>query len=286
MRELGREHIPENHLYFRSSYRKYGAYLETQKLTLLPLWKSFGWAKYVLGKSWGVVKFDRVDEEPNIDEIKKLSGLKHGLLIWIPWKKLPEKSVLRKGGWRYMYAATHFKHTGFGYIWENYWKNWNDRAQRARKKFFQAQEKYWLEIQNVSHDVWKKAFLEAKIRIPLRWDFARFYSDIYGCAGQDIENYLCYDGEKVLWGLSVIFYDTYSSVHLLSFLPDAGKKLQVGTGLIDFWYKRAQEKWLSYISFDHLRDMKTAVSQQGYTDFKMNFINVEIDLKESYFKMF
>lgn len=37
MRELGREHIPENHLYFRSSYRKYGAYLETQKLTLLPL---------------------------------------------------------------------------------------------------------------------------------------------------------------------------------------------------------------------------------------------------------
>lgn len=174
-----------------------------------------------------MVKFDRVDDAPSIESIKRESGLKHGLLIWIPWRVLPTKEFLRKNGWRRLYPATHFQHTGFGYISETYWKNWNERAQRARKKFLHFQEELSLEIRSVDTQTWKKAFLCAKIHIPLREDFAHFFSDISACTGNDIENYLCYDGETVLGGLSVIFYDTHSSVHLLSFLPDASKKLQV-----------------------------------------------------------
>ena len=286
MRQTGRHYIPADHLYFRSSYSGYGQYLQTQKLRLLSLWNSFWWAKSVLWNFWGVVKFDRVDTEPEILDIKARSWLKHGLLIWIPWKKIPEKSRLKSGKWKYLYAATHFQHTGFWFIWENYWKNWNERAKRARKKFLEIQKEKKIEIRSVDTNTWKSAFLEAKIHIPLRADFARFYSDISACAGKDMENYLCYDWPTILGWLTVLFYDTTSSVHVLSFLPDVGKRYQVGTGLIDYWYQRAAEKWHKYISFDHLRDMKTAITQQGYTDFKMNFINVELELKESYFKLF
>lgn len=91
-------------------------------------------------------------------------------------------------------------------------------------------------------EVWKDAFLQAKVRVPLRRDFAKFYQDISQYAGQDIGNYLCYKGDEILGGLSVIFYSDTSSVHLLSFLPDTGKKLQVGTGLIDHWYMQAHRR--------------------------------------------
>jgi hypothetical protein len=167
-----------------------------------------------------------------------------------------------------------------------YYQSWNERAKRARKKFLSFQISENLKIKSVSVDIWKQAFLEAKVRIPLRRDFAKFYQDIYSYAGKDIENYLCYRGEEILGGLTVIYYDEVSSVHLLSFLPDTGKKLQVGTGLIDHWYSEGLKKGIKYINFDHLRDMTMARDQQGYTDFKMNFINVEVHLKESYFKLF
>jgi hypothetical protein len=95
MRVSGKEHVPEDHRYFRSSYVAYRNYLERgQKLAIVPLGNCFGWVKFVLGKSWRVAKFDRVDEEPSVAAIRK-TGLRHGLLIWIPWKRKPSFEELK-----------------------------------------------------------------------------------------------------------------------------------------------------------------------------------------------
>jgi hypothetical protein len=54
--------------------------------------------------------------------------------------------------------------------------------------------------------------------------------------------------------------------------------------LIDRWYAESLDKWLKYIDYDHLRDKFMTSDQQGYTDFKLNFIDDLIEYPKCYFQ--
>lgn len=78
-------------------------------------------------------------------------------------------------------------------------------------------------------------------------------------------------------------YDN-STVHLVAFTGKESKPSQAGTGLIDRWFSDSLAMGKKYASFDHLRDDSMARDQQGYTDFKLNFLDYEVRFPESYFR--
>jgi hypothetical protein len=72
---------------------------------------------------------------------------------------------------------------------------------------------------------------------------------------------------------------------LVSFLTNEGKNLQAWTWLIDYWFAISLQNNIKYINFDHLRDKFMPRDQQGYTDFKENFMENKVVFNDSYFKI-
>jgi hypothetical protein len=89
---------------------------------------------------------------------------------------------------------------------------------------------------------------------------------------------------EVAAGLAVLDYCGNSSVHLVAFTGPAAKPVQAGTGLIDRWFADSWARGIRYANFDHLRDKSMTADQQGYTDFKNNFMDYAITYPDSYFK--
>ncbi|MBW7954630.1 hypothetical protein H3C61_02355 [Candidatus Gracilibacteria bacterium] len=273
-----RENLPLDHGYYRTISPVYEKYLTTCNLKIQKLNNNkFGWIKNIFGL-FQIAKFERVDEEPNIEELKK-NGFKHGIVIWIPYTRCKNPT-----GWKNLWLNSHFTTTGFSII-ENefYYKKWKERAIRARKKFLNNSD---LRIELVDTDIFQKYYKEAKISQPYKYDFMKYHKTISSFDKQkDIKNMICFYNGQVVAGLSVIDYNNNSSAHLVSFLTNEGKTLQAGTGLIDFWFKNSFKNGLKYINFDHLKDKYMGKDQQGYTDFKENFMDYKVLFEDSYFKI-
>lgn len=97
---------------------------------------------------------------------------------------------------------------------------------------------------------------------------------------------------QVVAGLATLDYGPIdcshpnASVHLVAFTQEAAKPCQAGTALIDAWFDHSQKSGIHYINFDHLRDSKLAKDQQGYTDFKENFIQHHYRHLTTWFRFF
>ena len=89
---------------------------------------------------------------------------------------------------------------------------------------------------------------------------------------------------KIVAGLAVLNYCGNSSVHLVAFTGPDAKAIQAGTGLIDRWFDDSYKKGIRYVNFDHLRDASMTHDQQGYTDFKKNFMEYSLTYPDSYFQ--
>lgn len=75
-------------------------------------------------------------------------------------------------------------------------------------------------------------------------------------------------------------------MHLVAFTQEIAKPSQAGTALIDAWFDHCKKVGISYVNFDHLRDSKLAKDQQGYTDFKENFIQHHYQHLITWFRFF
>lgn len=275
---IDRKDLPLDHSYYRTSSNLYSKYLGKCGLKTHSLQNNkFGWIKNIFGL-FHVAKFERVDEEPNIDELRK-NWFKHWLIIWIPYSK-----VNKPVWWRNLWLNSHFTTTWFTRIDDEfYYKKWKERSRRARKKFLDNKD---LTVELVDMNTFQKYYKEAKISQPYKSDFMRYHRTISNLDDKnDIKNMICFYNKKVVAWLSVIDYNWNSSAHLVSFLTKEWKWLQAGTGLIDFWFKSSLENWLKYINFDHLRDNHMWRDQQWYTDFKENFMDYKVVFKDSYFKI-
>lgn len=279
MQIINQKDLPLDHWYYRSMSWLYKKYLHKCWLKTCDLSsENFWWIKDLW--LFQISKFERVDKEPDVNEIKK-SWFKHWLLIWIPYSRteIPK-------WWRRLFLNTHFTTTWFSKIEDEfYYKKWSERAKRARKKFLQNQD---LRIEIVSNDVFSKYYKETKAKQPMKCSFVKYHKDLSNLDdNNDLRNILCFDKEnKVLAWLSVINYNWNSSAHLVSFLTNAWKKVQAWTWLIDMWFKISLENWIKYINFDHLRDRYMSVDQKWYTEFKQNFMDFKVVFQKSYFKIF
>lgn len=229
-----------------------------------------------------LAKFDRIDTEPT-KELLAPHGFTRGFVIWIPFRRT-EIPV----GWHKLMIGTHFTRTGFVEI-ENqeYHKRWNERARRARKKFLSlAQEgnQENIHIELVDEETFVRAFQTVKVKHMFKSDYIKYYRSMIGIDPRSIRSYVCYRGETPVAGLAVHDYAGNASVHLVAFTGKESHPFQGGTGLMDRWFHDSVDMGIRYINFDHLRDSSMESSQQGYTDFKLNFIEKECYFKESYFR--
>lgn len=274
-----RSQMPLDQGYYRTISPIYKKYLEKCKLRIhtLPNGK-FWWVKNVLWITQ-IAKFERIDEEPDIEALKK-DGFKGWFVIWIPYTRIEMPKWWRKMWWPF---NSHFMMTGYSVIdREDYYKKWNERAQRARKKFLANKD---LRIELVDKETFQKYYKHVRISQPYKSAFMKYHNSLSNFdENKDIKNMVCFHKDKVIAWLSVLDYNTTSSAHLVSFLTNEWKDLQAWTGLIDYWFKMSQESWLKYINFDHLKDKNMSRDQEWYTKFKENFMDYKIEFKESYFK--
>lgn len=270
--------FPENHPYYRSSSPVYNRYLRDHcHIHTIPLEGGrFGWMKRIFGKYMQLVKFDRVDIEPT-RELLTSHGFVRGFVIWVPFRRtnIPQ-------GWRKLAVRTHFVRTGFVRI-ENYeyYKKWNERARRARKKFLSRTD---VRIELVDREAFTKAFQTVKVKHLFKSDYIRYYRAMTETEENAVRSYVCYRGDTPIAGLAVHDYSGNASVHLVAFTGPDAKDCQAGTGLMDRWFSDSVIQGIEYINFDHLRDSAMSKDQQGYTDFKLNFTENECFFRDSYFR--
>lgn len=273
-----KDYFPDFH-YFRSSsptYREYLAkcWLRTYKFDDGP---QFWWIKNIL--VCHVITHDRVDTEPNIEQLKNEQKIRHALVVWIPSSRTDIPTW-----WRELWPSGHFKETWFCVLEdENYDKKWNERAKRAKKKFSTS----WYIIKDVSPTEYVLAFKNTKVKHMYKKNFIEFYESLIKVDGKSMRQRLCYDpsGIPVAW-LSVLDYLGNSTVHLTAFTGKWAYKCQWWTGLIDRRFSDSFKKNIKYVSFDQLRQSFWPKDQKWYTEFKENFIEYRMSFPKAYFKVF
>lgn len=272
-----KDHFPDFH-YYRSSSPVYKEYLKRCGLVPYDFEESpqFWWKKDIfIGH---VVTHDRSDVEPNLDALKTLHWLKHGIVIWIP-----NRIIDIPKGWRELWISGHFKETWFNVLEnEEYDKKWNERARRAKKKFLTS----WHTVKSVTPKEFSEAFKKTKIKSMYKTQWIEYYKNMVEIDPKSIRQRLSYDENWIPTAWLAVHDYLNSSVHLVAFTGNKAYKSQGGTALIDIWFKESLEKNIKYISFDQLRQKFWPKDQKGYTNFKMNFIEYRMSFPKAYFKMF
>lgn len=132
------------------------------------------------------------------------------MVLWIPGhsSKIPK-------GWRtLLLPGGHFIRTGISYLKEEYFKNWNERGRRARKKFLNSSE---CRIETVDGDVFSHAFSQTRVRHPFKKEYIAYYKNLYSIDPDSIRSYIAYDQQNtILAGLAV--HDSGNmSTHMVAF---------------------------------------------------------------------
>ncbi len=207
MQTIERREFPENHTYYRTTSPVYNKYLRDYcHIHTIPLegGTRFGWMKRIFGKYMQLVKFERVDTEPT-KELLALHGFVRGVAIWIPARRTDIPP-----GWRKLAVGTHFTRTGFTRI-ENheYYKKWNERAKRARKKFL-SHNLEEIHIELVDRETFTEAFRATKVKHMFKSDYIKYYRTMAGIDPSTIRSYVCYRGDTPISGLAVHDYTSQS----------------------------------------------------------------------------
>ncbi len=266
--------LPKDHPYYRSSSEGYRKYLETCGLRTLKTSDGYAWLKNVLG--FHIAKFERLEAEPDIAALKA-AGFGPGVVIWIPARRteIPKP-------WRKMWLRSHFMNSGFTVVDSpDYFRKWNERARRARKKFLSTEG---AETVRVSDDEFMEHFRTTPVRHAFKKEYIKYYRTMAAIAPESVRSYVAKYRGKVVAGLAVFDYCGNSSAHLVAFTGPEAYSIQAGTGLIDRWFADSWTSGVKYVNFDHLKDPSMTPDQQGYTDFKKNFMEYSIEYPDSYFR--
>ncbi len=272
MRVITPDQVPQDHPYYRTCSPAYRAYLHGCGLSTADAPGGFGWIKKLVGPLY-LAKFERLPAPPEVPALKA-AGFRKGWVVWVPGR-----TATVPAGWRKMWLRTHMAATGFSPVDADYAKRWNQRARRALKKFLAS----GAAVEPMSHEDFAAAFRATRVRHSFKSDYLKYFGKIVAIAPSTVRAWGVRFQGKVVAGLAVHDYAS-SSAHLVAFTSEAAKPLQAGTGLIDRWFSDSLTRGVRYVDFDHLRDWTMPADQQGYTDFKNNFVDCAVRYKDAYFK--
>lgn len=280
MQHLSPTEFPKDFFYHRTSAEIYRPYLESCgniSTYTLPNHIQYGWKKGLLWNRFYIIRHERTDIEPNIDELKQW-WVRHGFVTWIPYSRTDIPPW-----WRELWLTDHFQETSVNHLTPDYRKAWNDRARRALKKW----EKSWGYIRSVDAETFVEAFQSTRVKHWFKSDYIRNYKRIRAYAPEQVRQWLAYspDGTPVA-GLACLDYLGNHTVHFVAFTSREAYPIQAGTGLIDTWFQESLDRGIEYLTFDQLRNPHGPKDQRGYTEFKENFIEHRLSFPKAYFQIF
>ena len=278
MQRVERNTFPKDHTYYRTSSPVYRKYMESPKIETFDIGNppQFWWKKKLFGNWFQMIKYERIDIEPDIEWLKKKFQLKHAWIIWIP-----EKRTDIPLWWKRFLMQTHFIYASITTLQEKYREKWNQRGKRARKKFLES----GINIELVDGETFTKSFKNTPVRHMFKSDYLTYYQQMSAIDKKSVRSYIAYYKDIPIAGLAVHDYHK-SSVHMVAFTNRKYYKFQSGTWLIDRWFSDSLKLSIQYIDFDRVREKLWPKDQQGYTDFKNNFIEFQTNFTWAYFKIF
>jgi hypothetical protein len=197
-----------------------------------------------------VVKYERVDFEPDIEIIKKITGLKHAFVTWIPYSRTRE---LVPKVWRKLWFTDHFEETGFAKLDNGApsTASWNDRAKRALKKF----EKSGCTVRAVTPEEFIEGFRMTKVKHWHKSVYIGYYKKMVSLDADKVRQWMAYTPEGLpIAGLASHDYLGNHSVHLVAFTNQKYYQTQAGTAVMGEWFRDSKEKDITYLSVDHIRN--------------------------------
>ncbi len=251
----------------------YAESLKTRGFSLLGQPKSYFFVQpLILG--FGIVTAMHTDSEPDLEEIKRESGLKHGLIIWSPWEKTFAPRPWRKN----LLPPLHQKGNGFSVVCEKYRDKWRQTARRDLKKLLNSP----VTIKTVNKDHFIDGLDQSILSRLLRKVFKTMLGRLDTAS---INFWIAERDGQILGGLAVLNYD-HISAHMVAYMTKISKRDHIGTLLIDHWYQYALKNNIRYLNFGHIRQIGEPRAWQGYSDFKRKFIDQEIIIRNEYFRFF
>ncbi len=292
MLHLEKNQYPKDFYYHRTASATYRKYLHTCKLATFDIQNppQYAWKKHIFGNSFGIIKYERIDVEPDIEYLKQVTGLHHAFVVWIPYSR---ENIGRP--WRRLWLTDHFEETGYTELIDNwqltidnlekipYLSSWNDRAKRARKKFLASE----CTIRDVTPDEFAEAFRTTKVKHWYKSAYISYYKRMVSIDATKIRQWIAYDptGKVIAW-LAVHDFCENHSVHLVAFTDQKWYHFQPGTGLIDRWFSESYDRGYKYLSFDQLRNKNGPKDQKWYTEFKESFLSARLSFKQAFFRLF
>lgn len=85
---------------------------------------------------------------------------------------------------------------------------------------------------------------------------------------------------------AVFLDEAPTSVYLVAFQDQAAKPHHLGLALIDWWFADSLKEGYQYLDFDHMWSPGDPESYKGYTQFKSELADYEVEFDEVWYRWF
>ncbi|MBI3633971.1 MAG: methyltransferase domain-containing protein [Candidatus Vogelbacteria bacterium] len=223
---------------------------------------------------FGVITAMHTDMMPTPEQIRKDSGITHGIIFWSPWRRVFAPKPWHKN----FLPPLHQRGNGVSIVKQNYKDSWSQTSRRDLKKFLSSD----IEIKRVTKEKFVAGLGQSLLSNSLKKVFASMLERL---SAAKIEYWVTEKDGEVLGGLAVMDYGN-TSAHLVAYMTKRGQEYQAGTGLIDYWNQYALKSGIKYLNFGNIRESGEPRAWQGYSDFKRKFMDREIVIENEYFRFF
>lgn len=287
MQKLSVYDIPNDYRYYRSGFSSYADYTETifRRIVKSNVEKTgfFWWISRFLFWYITIAKFLKTPIVPTVEQIHEAWG-RYGIIYWSPWGKV----IWSLDGWKKLppNKSLHWHHAGrsaFSILdTPEYSKKWSSNARNHLK---QIKKNTGIKIQTVSIEEWLKVYRKTELPHRLKGyhssalkRFAKIHEDKLRVVLASIDD--------VPLAGAVFLDEAPTSVYFVAFQNQAAKPHHLGLALIDWWFADSLAKWYKYLDFDHMWSPGDPDSYKGYTQFKSEIADYEIEFDEVYWRIF
>jgi|GEM_PF-6021296 len=256
--------------YWQSSV--YARYMERIGWRAIGQARSYGYALRI--GPVAIVKYILTDAEPDIASIRA-TGFRHGMIYWAPWHRTdisPSWHTLPRSWY------VHDWRQGVSFVRPDYLDHWNVRARRNLRAFHAS----GAVLRQGTMQEYQEGLSRSLLPKDLRWLFSR---KLDAMQGESMAFFLVEFNGLVVGGLATLEYDSISA-HISAFLTEEGKQVNAGTACIDAWYQYAIRRGIHYLHFGGVWNTTDPKEWQGFSEFKRNFIDKELELDHAYWRLF
>lgn len=189
------------------------------------------------------------------------------------WQPITRRDI--PTGWhRAWFFSNHVRMIGFTEITDpvRYYRSWSDHGQRQRRQFLNKQ-KNW-EICNISLDEFLKGYVSTKKKRSLKFLYTWVVREEQRIHGSCIRIIGMRRHSTHALEAAAAFIDIpeiKQSYYLASFVLENAKKDLAMLGLLDYWFRTAPEKGITFLDFGAFWAPGDPLDWRGFSIFKNKF---------------